>query len=84
MARVDADRNLLFGLLALQNNFIDRDALLDAFDRWVHDRSMPLGPDPPATAAPCDPTDHDAAGGPGRGASPEAPRRRPPEEPGRP
>jgi hypothetical protein len=43
MARVDADRNLLFGLLALQNNFIDRDALLDAFSRWVHDRSVPLG-----------------------------------------
>ena len=26
MAQVDADRNLLFGLLALQNNFIDRGA----------------------------------------------------------
>jgi hypothetical protein len=38
MAHVDADRNLLFGLLALQNNFIDRDGLLDAFSRWVHDR----------------------------------------------
>jgi serine/threonine-protein kinase len=38
-----ADRNLLFGLLALQNNFIDRDALLDAFSRWVHDRAIPLG-----------------------------------------
>jgi serine/threonine protein kinase len=43
MAHVDADRNLLFGLLALQNNFIDRDALLDAFSRWVHDRAVPLG-----------------------------------------
>jgi serine/threonine-protein kinase len=38
-----ADRNLLFGLLALQNNFIDRDALLDAVNRWVHDRVHPLG-----------------------------------------
>jgi serine/threonine-protein kinase len=38
-----ADRNLLFGLLALQNNFIDRDVLLDAFQRWVHDRAIPLG-----------------------------------------
>ena len=47
MAHVDADRNLLFGLLALQNNFIDRDALLDAFSRWVHDRAVPLGQDPP-------------------------------------
>ena len=43
MAHVGADRNLLFGLLALQNNFIDRDALLDAFSRWVHDRAIPLG-----------------------------------------
>jgi serine/threonine-protein kinase len=32
----------LFGLLALQNNFIDRDGLLDAFQRWVGDRSTPL------------------------------------------
>jgi serine/threonine-protein kinase len=37
------DRDLLFGLLALQNNFIDRDALLDAFSRWVHDQGLPLG-----------------------------------------
>jgi hypothetical protein len=37
-----ADRNLLFGLLALQNNFIDRDTLVDAFQRWVKDRSSPL------------------------------------------
>ncbi len=43
MPPVDADRNLLFGLLALQNNFIDRDALLDAFSRWMHDRENPLG-----------------------------------------
>jgi serine/threonine-protein kinase len=38
-----ADRNLLFGLLALQNSFIDRDALLDAFNRWVHDKGHLLG-----------------------------------------
>jgi hypothetical protein len=37
-----ADRDLLFGLLALQNNFIDRDGLVDAFHRWVSDRSTPL------------------------------------------
>jgi hypothetical protein len=30
MPPVDASRNLLFGLLALQNSLIDRDALLDA------------------------------------------------------
>ena len=34
-----AARDLLFGLLALQNDFIDRDALLAAFDAWVADKS---------------------------------------------
>src|SRR5579883_459349 len=29
----DTGRNLLFGLLALQNNFLDRDALIDGFNR---------------------------------------------------
>jgi serine/threonine-protein kinase len=43
MAHADAGRILLLGLLALQNNFVDRDALLDAFSRWVHDHSVPLG-----------------------------------------
>ena len=43
MPTVDASRNLLFGLVALQNNLIDRDALLDAFNRWVHDKVQPLG-----------------------------------------
>jgi hypothetical protein len=43
MPRVDADRNLLFGFLALQNNFIDRGMLLDAFGRRVHSRAVPLG-----------------------------------------
>ena len=36
-------RNLLFGLLAFQNNFIDRRALLAAFDAWTADKSRPLG-----------------------------------------
>jgi len=36
------DHDLLFGLLALQNNFIDRDSLVGAFDRWNVDRSRPL------------------------------------------
>jgi serine/threonine-protein kinase len=35
--------NLLFGILALQNNFIDRDGLLTAFHAWVADRSRSLG-----------------------------------------
>ena len=41
--RAGADHNLLFGLLALQNNFIDRDALLAAFTAWVADKARPLG-----------------------------------------
>jgi serine/threonine-protein kinase len=39
----DAARNLLFGLLAFQNGFIDRDALLGAFSAWVADRARPIG-----------------------------------------
>ncbi len=39
----DPARNLLFGLLAFQNNFIDRRALLAAFDAWTADKSRPLG-----------------------------------------
>jgi eukaryotic-like serine/threonine-protein kinase len=39
----DPGRNLLFGLLALQNNFIDRDALLAAFNAWITDKSRSLG-----------------------------------------
>ena len=41
--RENTSRSLLFGLLALQNNFIDRDALLSAFNTWVADRSCALG-----------------------------------------
>ena len=37
------DRNLLFGILALQNNFINREALLAAFTTWVADKRRPLG-----------------------------------------
>ncbi|MFO0959412.1 MAG: serine/threonine-protein kinase [Isosphaeraceae bacterium] len=38
-----AAENMLFGLLALQNNFIDRDALMAAFSAWVADKGRPLG-----------------------------------------
>ena len=38
-----AGRNLLFGILALQNNFIDRAGLLDAFIRWTSGKSKSLG-----------------------------------------
>jgi WD40 repeat protein/serine/threonine protein kinase/tetratricopeptide (TPR) repeat protein len=37
------DRNLLFGILALQNNFIDRDALVSAFNSWITEKGRPLG-----------------------------------------
>ena len=40
---VSAGRSLLFGLLALQNNFIDRETLLAAFNAWVADKSQSLG-----------------------------------------
>jgi tRNA A-37 threonylcarbamoyl transferase component Bud32 len=40
---VAAAHSLLFGLLALQNNFIDRDTLLAAFSAWVTDKSRSLG-----------------------------------------
>jgi eukaryotic-like serine/threonine-protein kinase len=38
----DAARDLLFGLLALQNDFIGRDDLLAAFAAWVADKARPL------------------------------------------
>jgi serine/threonine protein kinase len=40
---VSADRNLLFGILALQLDFIDRDALIKAMHAWVLDKVKPLG-----------------------------------------
>jgi serine/threonine-protein kinase len=43
MAPLDANRNLLFGILALQASFIDRDQLLDAFHRWTENKTLPLG-----------------------------------------
>jgi serine/threonine-protein kinase len=39
---VSAAENIL-GLLALQNHFLDRDALVAAFDAWVSEKSKPLG-----------------------------------------
>ncbi len=41
--REDAAQSLLFGLLALQNNFIDRETLLAAFNAWVADKSQSIG-----------------------------------------
>ena len=37
-----AGLNLLFGVLALQNDFIDREQLLAAFSTWVTDKARPL------------------------------------------
>jgi serine/threonine-protein kinase len=42
MARVEADRNLLFGILALQMDFISRDDLIAAMAAWVLQKHRPL------------------------------------------
>src|SRR5262249_24994898 len=41
--RPASDRNLLFGILALQLDFISRDALIAAMNAWVLDKAKPLG-----------------------------------------
>lgn len=38
-----ADRNLLFGILGLQMDFIDRDQLVEAMNAWVLDKTKSLG-----------------------------------------
>jgi hypothetical protein len=43
MNRAPSDRNLLFGILALQLNFIGRDALIHAMSAWVLAKHRPLG-----------------------------------------
>jgi hypothetical protein len=40
---MSADRNLLFGILALQMDFISRYALIAAMHAWVTDKAKPLG-----------------------------------------
>jgi WD40 repeat protein/tRNA A-37 threonylcarbamoyl transferase component Bud32 len=42
MAAVAADRDLLFGLLALQNGLIDQGQLVAAFQAWTPEKSRPL------------------------------------------
>jgi hypothetical protein len=37
------DRNLLFGILALQMDFISRDDLITAMHAWVLEKTKPLG-----------------------------------------
>jgi eukaryotic-like serine/threonine-protein kinase len=43
MPRIDADRNLLFGITALQNDFITRDALIAAMNAWALEKHRPIG-----------------------------------------
>src|SRR4051794_14415455 len=43
MSRPDSDRNLLFGILALQMDFITRDALVAGMNAWVLEKHRPLG-----------------------------------------
>src|SRR5256885_1296249 len=38
-----ADRNLLFGILAVQLDFVSRDALIGAMNAWLLDKARPLG-----------------------------------------
>src|SRR5437588_11699033 len=38
-----ADRNLLFGIVAVQMDFISRDALIAAMNSWVLDKGKPIG-----------------------------------------
>jgi serine/threonine-protein kinase len=38
-----ADRNLLFGILAVQMEFVSRDDLIGAMNAWVLDKTKPLG-----------------------------------------
>jgi serine/threonine-protein kinase len=43
MSSAASDRNLLFGVLALQMDFLGRDALIAAMHFWVVDKAKPLG-----------------------------------------
>src|SRR5437667_8654426 len=38
-----ADRNLLFAILALQNDFVSRDQLIEGMNAWVLAKDRPLG-----------------------------------------
>ena len=42
MPTASADRNLLFGVLAVQLDFVSRDDLIAATSRWVLDKEQPL------------------------------------------
>ena len=59
MDPVDTDRNLLFGLLALQTGLIDQGALFAAFAAWTRDKGRSLADHLVALGA-LDPDDHAA------------------------
>jgi serine/threonine protein kinase/Tfp pilus assembly protein PilF len=40
---MSTDRNLLFGILALQMDFVSRDGLIQGMNAWVLEKSKPLG-----------------------------------------
>src|ERR1700730_14345229 len=43
MATANTDRNLLYGILALQMDFINREALIKAMNAWVLEKAKGLG-----------------------------------------
>src|SRR5947209_7127570 len=43
MSHPSADRNLLFGILAVQLDFVTKDALVAAMGAWLLDKARPLG-----------------------------------------
>src|SRR5258707_1607169 len=43
MPSPNTDRNLLFGILAVQMDFISKDALVQAMHAWVLDKAKPIG-----------------------------------------
>src|SRR5256885_206541 len=40
---MSADRNLLFGILAVQLDFVSKDALIAGMQAWLLDKGKPLG-----------------------------------------
>lgn len=42
MSTTSADRNLLFGVLAVQLDFVSRDDLISATSEWMHNKEQPL------------------------------------------
>ena len=41
--RPDSDRNLVYGMLALQLNFVERETLIRAMHAWILEKQSPLG-----------------------------------------